>query len=194
MTRRRRRSGEQNRADVLDAATTLFYTHGIRAVGVERIAQTAGVAPATLYRAFASKDELVVAYIRERDDVWRTWFNDLVQAADGAGEAIAAVFAAALGRVQSADYRGCPFLMSLSEFPDPQHPAHRAAVENKKWVRDQFTALCDEKNPPSDSSLADQLCVLLDGLYASAQNLGPKGPASTVPPLVRTLLKLPPNA
>lgn len=188
MSRRPRRTGDENRAIVLATATELFYFEGIHAVGVERIAQAAEVAPATLYRAFASKDELVEAYVQDRDDAWRRWFLDRVESADDARGAIVAVVAGALERVRSEDYRGCPFQMALAEFPNDEHPAHRAAVANKQWMCEQFAALCADLEPAPDAALADELCVVLDGLYASAHDLGSAGPAATTVSLVERLL------
>src|SRR5690348_8518550 len=112
------------RRRLLDTATRLFYAEGIHAVGIDRIIAEAGVAKATFYSHFPSKDDLVLAYIEEQDRIGR--------------EAVAALpkqpprkmLAVVLGRVsQSAiagDFRGCPFLNAAAEYPDPKSPVRKA--------------------------------------------------------------------
>jgi len=183
------RSSADTREHVLSVAHELFYWHGIRATGVDRVAAEAGVAPTTLYRLFASKDDLVAAYIERADRLYRAWF-DAAARAGGADprQAILAVFDALGEQVQPQHCRGCPFLMALAEFPDPAHPAHRAAVTMKTWVRGRFaslTAALAHGGGAGDQSdlLADQLSVIMEGVYACAQALtaaGPGRPARTI--------------
>ena len=135
------RSSADTREHVLGVAHELFYWHGIRAAGVDdRVAAAAGVAPTTLYRLFASKDDLVAAYIERADRLYREWFDAAAGPAGGPDprEQILAVFDALGEQVQPQRCRGCPFLMALAEFPDRAHPAHRAAVAMKAWLRDRF--------------------------------------------------------
>lgn len=191
MVRRPRHTAAENKTIIIDAASELFYAEGIRSVGVERIARAADVAPPTLYRAFASKDDLIVAYVKQRDKAWRSWFLDTVGASSTTTDSIVGVFEAALVQVRSSHYRGCPFQMALAEFPTTDHPAHQAAIANKEWMREQFAELCSATGAQSADVLADQLCVLLDGLYVSAQSLGPTGYAATVPDIVHRVLDRP---
>jgi AcrR family transcriptional regulator len=187
-----RRSAE-TREHVLGVAHELFYWHGIRATGVDRVAAAAGVAPTTLYRLFASKDDLVAAYIERADRLYREWF-DAAAAAGGPDprEQILAVFDALGEQVQPQHCRGCPFLMALAEFPDPAHPAHRAAVAMKAWVRDRFgqlsAALASGGRAARPELLADQLSLVMEGTYASAQALSAEGPARHARALAGSLL------
>jgi AcrR family transcriptional regulator len=188
-----RRTADQTREHVLQVAHDLFYWHGIRAVGVDRIAAEAGVAPTTLYRVFASKDDLIAAYIARADKLYRQWFD---AAADAGGRRprarILAIFDALTEQVQPHQCRGCPFLMALAEFPDAGHPAHRHAVATKAWVRTRFGELVAElaRTTPlgGQAALADQLCLLMEGVYASVQALGVDGPAKGARALAETLL------
>src|SRR3982750_4170937 len=116
-------SSAQTREHVLAVAHELFYWHGIRATGVDAIAAAADVAPTTLYRLFASKDDLIAAYIERADRLYREWMSEAT--APGVGsprERILALFDALDEQVQPQRCRGCPFLMALAEFPDPQLP------------------------------------------------------------------------
>jgi AcrR family transcriptional regulator len=177
-----RRTAAQTREHVLAIAHELFYWHGIRATGIDAVAAEAGVAPTTLYRLFASKDDLIAAYVERADRLYREWMTEATAPAVGAPrERILALFDALDEQVQPQHCRGCPFLMALAEFPDPQLPAHAHAVATKAWVRRRLRELTDalaEVTPLSDpEALADQLAVVMEGVYASAQALGAAGPA-----------------
>ncbi len=164
------RSSADTREHVLGVAHELFYWHGIRATGVDRVAAEAGVAPTTLYRLFASKDELVAAYIERADRLYREWFDAAAGQGTDPREAILAVFDALAEQVQPQRCRGCPFLMALAEFPDAAHPAHRAAVTMKTWVRERFGQLTAQLASGGRTEmaelLADQLCVIRGGYTA----------------------------
>jgi AcrR family transcriptional regulator len=151
------------------------------------------VAPTTLYRLFASKDDLVAAYIERAGQLYREWF-DAAAAAGGPDprDQILAVFEALGEQVQPRHCRGCPFLMALAEFPDPAHPAHRAAVSVKAWVTGRFgqlaAALAGGGQTARPGLLADQLSLVMEGTYASAQALSADGPARHARAVAESLL------
>lgn len=187
------RTAAQTRDHVLQVAHDLFYWHGIRVTGVDRVAANAGVAPTTLYRLFASKDDLVAAYVAREDRLFREWFT----AASAAGGAppraqILAIFDALAEQVQPERCRGCPFQMALAEFPDATLPAHQQAVATKTWVRARFGDLTDAlaaTTPVNDpAALADQLTLVMEGVYASVQAFGADGPARRARALAEMLL------
>src|SRR5829696_8563384 len=159
---RPRRSSAATREHVLAVAHELFYWQGIRATGVDRVAAEAGIAPTTLYRLFASKDDLVAAYVERAERHYQEWFD---KATEGEGrsprERILALFDALAEQVQPDRCRGCPFLMALTEFPDTGLATHRHAVANKQWVRariGELTAEHSKTDPACDpDTLADQL-------------------------------------
>ncbi|MCM3921165.1 TetR/AcrR family transcriptional regulator [Frankia sp. AiPs1] len=211
-----RRSAAETREHVLAVAHELFYWQGIRATGVDTLAARAGVAPTTLYRLFAAKDDLVAAYVERAGALYRQWFTDAAQAGGTSPRArILAVFDALVDQTRPDRCRGCPFLMALAEIPDPQAPAHRHAVAAKAWVRDQFAAMTAAlaapgthatpadadptthgadpathgADPASGSrELADRLVLIMEGVYASVAALGADGPAQHARDLVRFLL------
>ena len=172
------RTAAATREHILEVANDLFYWNGIRATGIDRVAAEAGVAPTTLYRLFASKDDLIGAYIGRADRLYREWFEAAARAGGPEPvQQILAVFDALSEQVQPGQCRGCPFLMALAEFPDPAHPAHRNAVAVKAWVRARFGELATACGAPGPQSLADQLALVMEGVYASVQALGVDGPA-----------------
>jgi AcrR family transcriptional regulator len=185
-----RRSSAQTREHVLDVTHDLFYWQGIRAIGVDRIAAEAQVAPTTLYRLFASKDDLIGAYVERADELYRRWFTEAMQD-DGRDprERVFAVFDELAVQVQPEQCRGCPFQMALAEFPSPDLPAHQRAVSTKNWVREQFLSLAREMDAADPTALADQLTLVMEGVYATVQAFGADGPATGARALVEQLLR-----
>lgn len=154
----------------------------MHATGVDAIADRAEVAPTTLYRLFASKDDLVAAYVERCSSAYKDRLTEVSSPSAGtARERILAVFDAFAAEALSESCRGCPFLMVLAEFPDPAHPAHRAAVAHKTWVRELLYGLVCEL--AADTSIgepacvADELALIAEGVYGSVQSLGASGPA-----------------
>jgi AcrR family transcriptional regulator len=179
-----RRSSAETREHVLAVAHELFYWDGIHATGIDRVATRAEVAPTTLYRLFASKEELVAAYVQR----CARRYHGLLSAATAPSAGtprqriIAAFNVFADEALQPEICRGCPFLMALAEFPDPRSAVHVGAVAHKAWVRALFRALTDELAQATKvrdpETLAEQLTLIADGIYASVQALGETGPAT----------------
>lgn len=156
---------------------------------MDAVAEAAGVAPTTLYRLFASKDDLVGAYVERASRRYRGWFTETVEAAGREPrDRLLALFDALIDEVQPERCRGCPFQMALAEVPSPDLSAHIHAVDTKAWVRAQLGTLTRALGIEDPATLADQLMVLIEGVYASAQSLGADGPARTTRGLVETLL------
>ncbi|MEU2175477.1 helix-turn-helix domain-containing protein [Nocardia sp. NPDC019219] len=187
----KRRAAADTKEHILAVARELFYQHGIRATGVDRVAAEANVAPPTLYRIFGSKDDLVAAYLEREDHRYREWFR-AAAAGNGSRERILALFDALAEQVRPDSCRGCPFLIALGELPDHDALGHRRAVAMKHWVRAQLGALADEfaATAPMDDpqALADQLMLVMEGVYATTQAFGPTGPAARARSLVEALL------
>ncbi|TMR21610.1 TetR/AcrR family transcriptional regulator [Nonomuraea zeae] len=170
-------------------AGDLFYRKGIRATGVDLVATEADVAPTTLYRLFTSKDGLVGAYVENTHHDFRHQVTTTIHnAAPHPHDQILAIFDLVLQQVSSTQYRGCPMLMALAEFPDPDLPAHRNAVTAKSWFRDTISQLTHQLTADNPTELADHLTLVFEGLHASGQSLGPQGPAKHARTLVEKLL------
>ena len=170
------------RRRLLDTATRLFYAEGIRAVGIDRIIAEAGVAKATFYNHFPSKDDLVVAYLEEQDRFGRTAVAALPK--QSPREMIAAV----LGRIGEAavggGYRGCPFLNAAAEYPDASSPVRRAVDARRVWYHGVLRDLLAADGDPAPDVTASLLVALSDGLLEIAYLDDP----GTVPGLVREAL------
>ena len=154
------------RRRVLDAATRLFYGEGIRAVGIDRIIAEAGVAKATFYNHFPSKDDLVLAYIEEQDQLGREAISALPK--QPPRKMIAAILGRISGAVIAGDYRGCPFLNAAAEYPDPKSPVRQAIDVRRAWYHDVLQKLLAADGDPAPSVAASLLVALSDGLLEAA--------------------------
>ncbi|MGW4211556.1 TetR/AcrR family transcriptional regulator [Lentzea sp. NPDC004789] len=184
-----RRTAAETRELVLDVASRLFYWRGIRATGVDKIAAEAGVSPNVLYRAFATKDDLVAAYVaRSREQAEARFDAAVAKAGSDARAGILAMFDALAEDIRPEVFRGCVCMMTLAEFPDEELPAHRSAVGAKRWVRERFGELAARLGVAEPEVLADQLSIIWEGTNSTAQAMGADGPPASTRPLVTAIL------
>jgi AcrR family transcriptional regulator len=146
-------------------AEELFYNRGITSVGVDLIAEHSGVTKRTLYNQFGSKSRLVATYLAARDQRWRSLVRAAVEACDDSVAAVTAPFDA-LRTWSSTNTRGCAFLNALAELPDPAHPAHRIAADQKLWLLRLFEELATTAGCDDPTTLAIRLLVLHEGALA----------------------------
>jgi AcrR family transcriptional regulator len=179
------------RERVFEVAAGLFYRQSIRAVGVETIVKQAGVAKISLYRNFASKDDLIVAYLESRNAGYWQRVDRIMANFEGDPRAqLNALIAYIAERAATPGYRGCPFINYAAEFPDAAHPGHRIAEVNKREMRKRLTGLAHTIGAARSAQLADSLFLLIEGAYASSQTLGgPSGPAKALPAAAEALIE-----
>lgn len=164
------------RERVLTTASRLFAREGIRAVGVDRIAAEAEVGKMTLYRHFATKDDLVVAVLEGRDGPARAALAAAMQSAgDDPRARLLAPFAMLEPWFTGRGFRGCPFMNASLELGDPSHPARAVARRHKAATRDAFATAAGEAglSDGDAGALADQLALLFDGAIVQAQMRDP---------------------
>ncbi|HEY0832801.1 MAG TPA: TetR/AcrR family transcriptional regulator [Azospirillum sp.] len=155
------------RERILETATELFYREGIRAVGVDTIIARSGVAKMSLYRNFASKDDLVCAWLEDTGRSFWDWWDRIVARAPGDPRAQIAALFAALGKWRAHPaFRGCPFINTAIEYRDTDHPGRAIAEAHRREVRRRFTELAAAAGARQPALLADQLLLLLHGAYA----------------------------
>jgi AcrR family transcriptional regulator len=160
------------RERILAAASDLFYRHGVRAIGVEAVAEAAGTNKMTLYRHFSSKDELVAEYLRrlaaESDAIWseleRKHPGDARAQLDGWLEEMA-------GHLGNPDERGCALANAAIELPEKEHPARAVIEAFKKQQRERLAKLCRAAGLEQPELTADELFLLLEGARVSNQSL-----------------------
>lgn len=141
---------------LVEAASELFYRHGIRAVGVDLIAGTAGTTKKTLYDRFGSKDALVALYLRRRAARWQAFLAERLDVHPPGPRRALAVFDA-LGEWLAAQDRGCAFVNAYAEIGGTDHPGLPVILAEKEWMRAMFVRLA------GDDLLADHLHLLYEG-------------------------------
>ncbi len=155
------------RERILQTAFRLFYAHGVRGVGVDTVIAESGVAKATLYKHFRSKDDLVLAYLDEVDRIWR---GQLEAAAEAAGadprDQLVGMFDALVTSCRSDSYHGCAFINTAAE-STPGSTVHARTVEHKDAVRAWVRDLAGAAGASDPDGLATSLTLLLDGGLAS---------------------------
>ena len=155
---------------ILDTAYDLFSAHGTRAVGVDRIIAEAGTAKMTLYRNFASKDELILEFLRVRDERWtRAWLQGEVEsrAADPAARMLAIfdVFGEWFAR---GDFEGCSFINVMLELSDREDPGRVASVQHLSVIREFLAGLAAEAGVEDAAGFAHQWHILMKGSIVAA--------------------------
>jgi AcrR family transcriptional regulator len=153
---------------ILAAASTLFYEQGIRTVGVDTIAETAGVTKKTLYDRFGSKDKLIAAYLDRRNRVWQAFLDEQLAArAPGTPEEVILALFSALTDWIAGSRKGCGFINASVELAAPDHPAMPVIVGQKQWMRSEFKAQASLAGLADPDELADRLLLLHEGALVS---------------------------
>jgi AcrR family transcriptional regulator len=161
------------RDHLVDTALNLFSHYGFHATGIDRILAEAGVAKMTLYRHFKSKDELILAALCLRDELYRKWFmGEIERLAASPQDRLLALFNALEIWFKSNEFTGCCFNNAVAEFGDKNHPIHTAAAEHKRSVRDYIVNLTEAADATDPKVLADQLMMLMEGAIVSARVTG----------------------
>jgi len=152
------------RERLIEAATELFYTEGVRAVSVDRVIERAGTTKVTFYRHFKSKDELVVAHLQRCAEQERAGLGAAIESAGGdAGrtfELIAGTFGA---MAQDAGFRGCPFINAAAEYPDPKSAVRQTVNDHRAWCKETFKQIVQPLGLPDSTGVAADLMLLRDG-------------------------------
>jgi AcrR family transcriptional regulator len=168
--------GRGARERILQAATALFYGQGINATGVEQLAAYAKVSKRTLYQHFASKDEIVQAYLRRFEDECLLATETALDRDDlSPRERLLATFDAFL-QVGEQPARGCPYVGASVEFCSPGHPAHELAAAHKRAFRARLIATAQAAGAADPEALGWQLALLLDGAAAQLTVLNTSEP------------------
>jgi len=151
------------RDQIVDAARRCFYERGITATGVDTIAAAAGVSKRTLYNHFASKDDLVLAYIEAREHRWRKILEERLEGVADPVERILVYFDAYFDLPYDEDFRGCAFINAAAQIPDADSRALERLRAKKDRVRREIGALVDEARIPDPEAVAAALVLLLEG-------------------------------
>jgi AcrR family transcriptional regulator len=158
-----------SRGRILTAASELFAESGVRSTGVDAIIKSAGVAKATFYRQFPSKDDLIVAWL---EDSRSRWFDRVRARAEASStrptEVIAFLFEAVADWLEADGFRGCPYLNTAVELGDPAHPARPVIRRYYEEIEAYLTSLGEAAGLAAPAMVASELLALLAGAIALA--------------------------
>ena len=157
---------------ILDTAAELFYREGVRSVGVDRIAAESGVAKMTLYHHFRSKDKLVAAWLRCRDDEWMSWLASAVERRRGSR--LLSVFEALREWFETPTFRGCAFVNAYGELGSSNPAAAEIVASHERKLNEYLADLArqDGAAEPDADTLARELLLLVDGAIVTASIRG----------------------
>lgn len=156
------------RERLVSAASELFYSEGIRAVSVDAVAAKAGLTKRTLYYHFASKDDLIAAYLEAREQPNLERFRRWYETSDGdVASRVRGIFRRLAIAARHPGWKGCAFLRTSAELAGlPGHPAIRKAVTHKRDFECWFQARFEAEGIVSAEQLARHVVLLLDGAFA----------------------------
>jgi AcrR family transcriptional regulator len=159
------------RERVARAAYELFSRAGVRSVGVDAVIEQAGTAKMTLYRNFPSKDDLILDFLRRREERWtHAWLEAETQRRGATPqEQLLAVFDVFGEWFSEPDFAGCAFLTTMIEVNDPAHPVHRATVAYLANVRSYLSRLAGEAGISDADGFARKWHILMKGAILAAQ-------------------------
>jgi len=160
-------AGPSARERLLEAANELFYDEGVHTVGIDRVIERAGVAKASLYNTFGSKDELVRAYLEGRHARVAARITRYLERYGDPRDRLLGVFEAQGELFAEEGFRGCAFVSASAE--SPGEAVSRAADDYRGWVRGLLTGLSREAGAADPEKLGRQLHMIYDGASLSAR-------------------------
>ncbi len=159
---------------LVESALQLFYERGFHATGIDMILTKANVSKPTLYKYFDSKDELILAALRRRDEAVRQWFiSGMEQRATAPAERILALFDVLAEWFEAPDFQGCMFINATAEYAQHDHPVHQVSAEHKRTFGQYILTLAQDARVAEPEELTAQVLLVMEGAIATAHVTGP---------------------
>lgn len=174
---------------LLAVAGELFAHEGIRAVGIDRLLAEAGVAKASLYQSFGSKDALVVAYIARQHEEDTRAFDRAAARVHSPTDRVLLPFDLAVRKARRRDFRGCLYLNAATEFPAPQSPVAPLVREHRDWLAGVWREALAQLGHSDPAGGAAALTVLYDGGLAGSKATRTTAPITTARAMAEDLLQ-----
>lgn len=158
---------------IVATATQLFEARGINASGVDLIIRESGVAKATLYKYFPSKNQLVISYLRDKSDRLYAWLEEnLIDKKKDSLEVLLALCDLFELWITKPEFHGLPFHIASVEFPEANHPINRYSVELSKELQLYFSKIAKKAGIKDPETLGQQLMIIFEGA-ALVEGLSP---------------------
>ena len=157
------------RDELVQKALRAFYRNGFHATGMDMLAAETGISKTSMYKHFRTKEDLIIAVLRLRDENFRNWlFRRMEELADTPREQLIAMFDALEEWFAEAGYKGCMFIKASSEFQDAGHPIHKQSADHKRMLETHVTELAEKSGAADPGALARQLLLLKEGAIVTA--------------------------
>lgn len=157
------------RDELVQNALASFYKGGFHAIGMDRLAKETGVSKTAIYKHFRTKEDLILATLRLRDEQFRNWLRRRIEvlASDPLGQ-LFAIFDALEEWFEEPGYRSCMFIKASSEYQDSSHPIHATAAEHKRLLSIYFAEIAKQAGAVEFENLARQLLIIKEGAIVLA--------------------------
>lgn len=174
---------------ILHTAEQLIYRNGIHAMGMDLLVRTSGVARKSIYRYYATKEDVAVQALSARDVRWMHWLRAETDKAQGTEARILALFDVLKGWFASEGFRGCAFINTAGEIGDPADPIRQLAKTHKLKLLEYLLELCEPLKVEQPEPLARQLLLLIDGAITLALVIGDPDAADNARHMAQLLLE-----
>lgn len=157
------------RDELVQKALASFYKGGFHAIGMDRLAKETGVSKTAIYKHFRTKEDLILATLRLRDEQFRNWLQRRIEAlADKPRDQLVAIFDALKEWFEEPGFRGCMFIKASSEYQDSDHPIHATSAEHKRLLSIYFAEIAAKADANDPEALARQLLIIKEGAIVLA--------------------------
>ncbi len=157
------------REELVRKALAAFYRNGFHATGMDMLVAETGVSKTSMYKHFRTKEDLILAVLRLRDENFRNWlFRRMEELADTPRGQLVAMFDALEEWFEEQGFRGCMFIKASSEYQDAGHPIHKQSAEHKRMIEAHVTDLASRAGASDPAGLARQLLLLKEGAIVTA--------------------------
>lgn len=157
------------RNELVQKALKAFYQNGFNATGMDTLVKETGISKTSMYKHFRTKEDLILAVLRLRDENFRNWlYRRMEELAETPRDQLIAMFDALEEWFSEPGYKGCMFIKASSEFQDASHPIHKQSADHKRMLERYVTELATKAGLPEPGKLARQLLLLKEGAIVTA--------------------------
>lgn len=178
------------RDELVQKALKAFYRNGFNATGMDMLATETGISKTSMYKHFRTKEDLILAVLRLRDENFRNWFyRRMEELGETPREQLTAMFDALEEWFGEPGFRGCMFIKASSEYQDAAHPIHRQSADHKRMLETHVTGLAASAGLSNPGALARQLLLLKEGAIVTAHLQVTENPAQDAKQAAITVLE-----
>jgi AcrR family transcriptional regulator len=166
------------RNELIQKALDVFYRNGFHATGMDMLVEETGISKTSMYKHFRTKEDLIIAVLRLRDEHFRNWlYRRMEELAETPREQLIAMFDALEEWFDEAGFKGCMFVKASSEYQDASHPIHQQSADHKRMLERHMVDLAIKARLASPEALARQLLLLKEGAIVTAHLAHTENPA-----------------